>query len=121
MLNNQKDAQVKLTQGPIDTMVLQTLKNENRRKSSSKPHFVVGAKMRLKRLSSKRLKRLENKLKSEIAIAEENIAAEKNRLEGLRNNAGQVRARLRQLDCSGRYIHKEKIRNEFLNLKIASL
>jgi len=76
MLNNQKDAQVKLTQGPIDTMVLQPLKNENKHNSYSKPHFVVGAKMRLKRLSSKKLKRLEIRLKSEIAVAEENIAAE---------------------------------------------
>jgi len=68
--------------------------------------------MKLKGLSTRELKSLENKLKSDISDAEENIISERNRLKTLRNDVGQVRARRRQLE------YKERIRTEFLNLQI---
>ena len=49
--------------------------------------------MRLKGLSIKELKTLENKLKNDIAQTEKSIVAQKNRLKKLRNEVGQVRSR----------------------------
>jgi septal ring factor EnvC (AmiA/AmiB activator) len=68
--------------------------------------------MRLKGLSIKELKTLENKLKNDIAQTEKNIVAQKNRLKKLRNEVGQVRSRRTQLE------YKERLREDFIEVVI---
>jgi septal ring factor EnvC (AmiA/AmiB activator) len=68
--------------------------------------------MRLKGLSIKELKTLENKLKNDIAQTEKSIVAQKNRLKKLRNEVGQVRSRRTQLE------YKERLREDFIEVVI---
>jgi septal ring factor EnvC (AmiA/AmiB activator) len=68
--------------------------------------------MRLKGLSIKELKTLENKLKNDIAQTEKSIVAQKNRLKKLRNEVGQVSSRRTQLE------YKERLREDFIEVVI---
>ena len=68
--------------------------------------------MRLKGLSIKELKTLENKLKNDIAQTEKSIVAQKNRLKKLRNEVGQVGSRRTQLE------YKERLREDFIEVVI---
>jgi septal ring factor EnvC (AmiA/AmiB activator) len=68
--------------------------------------------MKLKGLSVKELKILENRLKNDIARAKETIAAQQSQLKRLRNEVGQVRARRRQLE------YRERLRDDFISLQI---
>jgi septal ring factor EnvC (AmiA/AmiB activator) len=68
--------------------------------------------MRLKGLSIKELKTLENKLKNDIAQTEKSIVTQKNRLKKLRNEVGQVRSRRTQLE------YKERLREDFIEVVI---
>jgi hypothetical protein len=68
--------------------------------------------MKLKGLSLKELKNVENRLKNDIALAKESMVAQQIQLKRLRNEVCQIRTRRRQLE------YKERLRNDFANLQI---
>ncbi len=133
MYKSPKEAQVKLNKGLLDSIVLEMLKNEPNQGyeiiTSLRKNFGVyfgpgdiypmsSRKMELKGLSSRKLRRLEKKLKRDRANAEENIVIEQNRVKALKDEIERVRLRLRKPDYVERYINSERTRNEFLKLQI---